>query len=184
MAKAKLFLKFKDAFPKFFSILLILIGSAFLYLATADRFSTANFQSKSVEATEAQVKPLKIFIPKLDKTLAISGGFVTNNRWTVSETGVSFLTTSAVPGNLGNAVLYGHNRDAILGKLWKVQSGDLVYVVLSDGSISKYQIFERKEVKPNEVEILGNVGDSRLTIYTCSGFLDSARFVVVGELVS
>ena len=41
-----------------------------------------------------------------------------------------------------------------------------------------------KEVKPNAVEILESADDSRLTIYTCSGFLDTARFVVVAKKAS
>ncbi len=136
------------------------------------------------QRVEANSKPTKIQIPKLERTLDVSDGFVENGRWKVATTGVSYLTTSGQVGKVGNAVIYGHNTINVLGGLWRVQDGDFVQVTASDGKVYKYQIFERKEIQPSEVEILKQSNDARLTIYTCSGFLDSARFVIVGKLVS
>jgi len=181
-AKRRLSLVFLKYFPKILSILLILLGFGIIIFASVGNISSSS-RNNDLVVSENNVSPVKIYIPKLSKTLNVSAGFVTDNRWTVSNSGVSHLTSSVVPGSRGNAVLYGHNRDELLGSLWKVQNGDLVYVILSDGSITKYEIFERREVKPNQVEILDDVGDSRLTVYTCSGFLDSARYVVVGQLI-
>lgn len=131
-----------------------------------------------------RAKPTKITIAKINKTLDVSDGSVENNRWVVSKTGVSYLTTSGEVGRVGNAVIYGHNTQGILGGLWRVQNGDIVEISDDRGRVYKYEIFERKEIKPTQVEILNQTDDSRLTIYTCSGFLDTARFVVVGKLVS
>jgi LPXTG-site transpeptidase (sortase) family protein len=144
-------------------------------------------QNQAASQTSSQKpieKPAKIYIAKMQKTLDISDGYVQNNRWVISKTGVSYLTTSGSLGQVGNVVLYGHNTLSVLGGLWKVQNWDFVEVTAADGKVFKYQIFERKEVKPNAVEILNQTQDARLTIYTCSGFLDTARFVVVGKLVS
>jgi len=164
-------------------VLLILFGAGLLLTASFDSVASSISYDKYAQRGVAEVKVEKIYIPALKRTLNVSDGFVTGNRWTVSGTGVSHLTSSALPGNPGNAILYGHNRDGILAKLWQVQKGDFIYVTLSDSSISKYIIFERKEIEPDGVEILDDVGDSRLTLYTCSGFLDSARYVVVGKLI-
>ena len=131
---------------------------------------------------EASKKPTKIYIPKLGRVLYVSDGYFDNNRWIVSETGVSFYTDSAIPGH-GNSVLYGHNRKGILGGLWRLNEGDFVYVILKNGHFVKYQISEEKEIKPTQVEILAQTQDSKLTLYTCSGFLDTARFVVIGSQV-
>ena len=47
-----------------------------------------------------------------------------------------------------------------------------------DGSL----IEDKTEVvKAEVVEILSQTEDARLTIFTCSGFLDTARFVVVAK---
>lgn len=129
------------------------------------------------------VKPSELFIPKISKTLNISDGQYVNNQWTISKTGVSYLVDSAAVGSAGNAVVYGHNLPDILGKLKELENGDFVYVLMDDGQFYKYRIVETKAVTPEHVEILRNTSDARLTIYTCTGFLDSARFVVVGELV-
>ena len=147
--------------------------------------ATESPSHSQVQQTQAEVnsKPSKIYISKLNRNLDISDGFVENNRWVISKTGVSYLTTSGEVGKVGNAVIYGHNTQGILGGLWRVQNGDVVEVTAVDGKVYKYQIFERKEVKPNQVEILTQTDDARLTVYTCSGFLESARFVVVGNLV-
>ena len=127
--------------------------------------------------------PIAPNIPKLAKILVISDGYVIDNRWAISETGVSFLTTSALPGQVGNSVIYGHNRRDILGELPQITAGDPIYIVLGDGNFVKYEVFETREVKPTQVEILNQSSDSRLTIYTCIGFLDKARFVVVASKI-
>ncbi len=174
----------------FFSALfLISFGSVLVFKAAVnsgylDFLGTQDLPQNQIIQQKIGSKPLRISIPKIERELQISDGFVTDNRWTVARSGVSYLTTSGGLGQAGNVVLYGHNTKDVLGGLWKVQNGDIVEVAASDGKVYKYEIFERKEVKPNAVEILDNVGDSRLTIYTCSGFLDTARFVVVGKLIS
>jgi len=173
-----------------FAVALILGGFFLIFYSGRDRFASnqrpvvSSQANDGVEVKKVEAKPYKLYIPKLHKILYISDGIIVNGRWMISDSGVSYLTTSALPGNRGNAVLYGHNLDNILGSLTQVADGDLVYVVMDSGNFYKYQIIERKEVKPNQVEILQNTTDSRVTIYTCSGFLDSARFVVVGKLVS
>lgn len=171
----------------FFSLLLIIIGAYLLIVASFKSFGLKIFSSPStsIPATIKQVevtKPVRIYIPKIGKTLDVLPGEVVGNRWTVAENGVSFLMTSATPGNVGNSVMYGHNRRQVLGDLQKVVSGDVVEITMDNGAVYKYGIFETKVIKPTEVEILDNFSDARLTIYTCSGFLDQARFVVVARL--
>ena len=182
---------------KFFRLilacLLIVFGTGLIFWVSVNQgyFWQSRAASAAVEIparvepkAEVLAKPVKINIPKLNRTLDISDGFFADGRWVISSTGVSYLITSGEIGKVGNAVLYGHNLNGVLGGLWRVQNGDYVEVTADNGSVYKYQILERREVKPNQVEILNGSDDVRLTIFTCSGFLDSARFVVVGKLVS
>lgn len=118
----------------------------------------------------------------MQRLLNISDGYTQGDRWTTSQTGVSYLTSSAIPTK-GNTVIYGHNTANILGGLWRVHEGDYIYLVLSNGNFVKYQVKETKEIEPTQVEILSQTEDSRLTLYTCSGFLDEARFVVIAHQV-
>ena len=173
-----------------FAIFLILAGAGLIFWSsfrqggwqTANKVEVQSTQENNTD--KVAPTPAKIYIPKLEKTLDVSDGFIQDNRWTISVTGISYLTTSGKIGEQGNVVLYGHNTQEVLGRLWKVQVGDIVEVTDSGGNVRKYEVFERKEVKPNKVEILESTGDSRLTIYTCSGFLDTARFVVVAKKAS
>lgn len=165
------------------AVFLVLIGFGLVFASSNDFLQSNLIQEKYSEENVGEVKAEQIYLPSIDRVLDISDGFITDNRWTVSESGVSHLTTSVLPGSKGNSVLYGHNKKGVLNRLWQVREGDLIYITLSNGEIAKYEIFERKEVKPDGIQILDDVGDSRLTLYTCSGFLDSARYVIVGELI-
>lgn len=164
------------------AIVSILLGMALIFASTA----TSSLSPKSDSFKEVSLPanyPVKLYIPKLEKALDITDGQVVDDRWTVSATGVSYLTTSAIPGAIGNSVIYGHNRKEILGGLPKLSLGDFIYVTMKNGEVLKYEVFERKEISPTQVEILNETEDSRLTIYTCSGFLDQSRFVVIAKKV-
>ena len=176
-------------FSQAFAIFLILAGAGLIFWSSFRQGygwqtpTQAEPQLNQEQTDKEAPKPAKIYIPKLERTLDVSDGFIKDNRWTVSQTGVSYLINSGRLGEPGNVVLYGHNTKDVLGSLWKVQAGDIVEVTDSEGNIHKFEIFERKEVKPNSVEILESTDDSRLTIYTCSGFLDTARFVVIAKYI-
>lgn len=166
------------------SLVLIVAGSVLVFLAS---LTYLNLDIRHPYLAEPKIEvisknqPIKLFIPKLGKTLNVTQGEVINNRWTISQTGVSFLADSALPGSKGNSVIYGHNLKSILGDLSNLSNSDKIYVLLSNGSFVKYQVSEEKEINPNQVEILSETQDSRLTIFTCSGFLDSSRFVVIAK---
>lgn len=183
-------LKPRPYISKLFSLFLIILGGVILIAASYTKISTPLFATdkkastlqETIDKPNLLAKPYKLYIPRLSKVLYVSAGTIVNNRWTISDNGVSYLTSSTLPGHIGNSVLYGHNKRDILGGLPKIKEGDSVYVILKSGDFVKYQVFETREVKPGSVEILENTNDSRLTIYTCSGFLDKARFVVVAKL--
>ena len=169
-----------------FSLLLIILGSAFIFWGSSRFFRLESNTQKKVDASQNKFidKPTKLYIPKLNEVLYVSEGEAYGDRWTISETGVSYLSSSALPGSNGNAVIYGHNKDDIFGYLYLVSPSDPIYVVMASGKVEKYFVSEEKEIGATQVEILDATNDGRLTIYTCSGFLDQARFVVVAHLAT
>ena len=181
--------KIRLCLSKISAILLIILGAGLIFYSVLRQsygLQSVNIvepQSNQEKIVQEAPKPAKVHIPRLERTLDISDGFIKDNRWTLSATGVSYLTTSGEVGKKGNVILYGHNTQNVLGGLWKIQVKDIIEVTDSDGNIHKYEVFERKEVKPNAVDILESAKDARLTIYTCSGFLDTARFVVVAGYI-
>ncbi|OGD99509.1 hypothetical protein A3H87_04405 [Candidatus Curtissbacteria bacterium RIFCSPLOWO2_02_FULL_42_37] len=162
---------------------MIILGAGIMLFTAISKSAAQVLPQNEPQQTQFLEKPAKLYIPRLAKILYISDGQVVDNRWTISETGVSYLTTSAIPGQVGNSVIYGHNRNEILGDLPQVVDGDPIYVILESGDFVKYQVAETKVIQPSQVEILNQSADSRLTIYTCTGFLDTARFVVVARQV-
>lgn len=163
-----------------FSLFLIVLGAVFLIVGVVN---SQPQPKRPVFQPQIIAKPAKIYIPKLNKVLAVSDGYFNNNRWEVSQTGVSFYTESVFPGTVGNSVFYGHNRKDILGGLSSLSSGDLIYIIADNGQFFKYEVSQTLEIAPNQVEILNPTSDKRLTIYTCSGFLDQSRFTAIAHQI-
>ncbi len=99
-------------------------------------------------------------------------------EWTISENAASYLVDSAKPGELGNLILYGHNKRSILGNIRALKGGEIIELTLSDGSKKMYKVESLHEVNPRDTKLLSSIDSEVLTIYTCSGLLDSLRFVV------
>jgi sortase A len=101
-----------------------------------------------------------------------------NDKWTISENTASFLTTSAKIGEKGNTILYGHNKRTIMGNIRALKGNEIIEITTKDGQKKEYRIVSRQEVSPTDTRLLQPTSDEVLTLYTCSGFMDSKRFVV------
>ncbi len=172
------------------NILLSIGLLAFLALSYLlyQRYNPQNL-SFNVSASESyfqevsQIAPIGIKINSINLSLGITPAQINNNRWEASTTGISHLKSSVVPGQKGNAVLYGHNWPNLLGNLKDVKVGDTINVTNSDQSEKTFVIEYITEVTPLEISILEESEDTRITLYTCSGFLDTKRLVVVAKLI-
>lgn len=172
---------------RFSSVLLILAGVGTLIVAgnlywqrIAPRevaFTQSDWQSFPT-VYKGDLFPTVLTISDLGITLPIYPAEVTNNKWQTTDKGVSYLTSTPIPGNEGNSVIYGHNWHNLLGNLLKAKIGQQITVVFSDGSKRNFKISFIQEVGPNQTDILKSSSDKRITLYTCSGILDSKRFVV------
>ena len=101
-----------------------------------------------------------------------------NGAWTVSATSANHVIQSALPGENGNIIIYGHNLNTIFGYLMNIQVGSIVNLRNSDGSLHIYTVTSTEYVNPNQTELLAPTTNEVLTLYTCTGLLDSLRFVV------
>lgn len=134
------------------------------------------------ESTTEHGLPVRLQIPNVAIDLAVFPSEIQGTTWETTPKGVSYLMTSPRPGGKGNAIFYGHNWPSLLGHLSKVDVGDSINVFFKDGSASHYTVEFITIVRPEQTKILDNSADSRLTIYTCTGFLDQKRFVVTALL--
>ena len=82
------------------------------------------------------------------------------------------------PWEFGNSILYSHNWSSLLGPLTKAKPGQKIIITFDNGRKEKFVVEHTQEVGPDNTEILSQTEDSRLTLHTCSGFLDTKRFFV------
>lgn len=127
--------------------------------------------------TTKTISPIFIDIQGMPRLPIVEGGKI-NGVWTISHKAANHVQTSAVPGSAGNSIIYGHNTDAIFGKLITIPIGTVITITTSDGNHHRYKISETYEVDPWQTELLQNAVTEVLTIYTCSGWFDSKRYVV------
>lgn len=130
---------------------------------------------------QESAQPKKLIIEDLKIDLPIFPASLTSGVWQVSDKGVSFLATSPVPGEKGNSILYGHNWTNRLGNLTKIKPNQIIKIVYHDGSSKAFRVISTQVVSWKETSILNQTHQAQLTIYTCTGFLDSKRFVAVAN---
>lgn len=138
----------------------------------------AQAQQQQLEETQRQqATPVHLQIGTY-LNIGIESGTVQNNVWSVSPTQATYWSESGLPGFGGNIVIYGHNTRSILGPLRWVPKGEMIVLTTTAGEKVEYQITEIHEVNPNQVEFLQPTDEETVTVYTCSGFLDSKRYIV------
>lgn len=131
--------------------------------------------------------PERLVIPKLDIDAEIIHVGV-NSRGEMATpsnfTDVSWYKYGPIPGNVGSAVMAGHednavSLDGVFKRLHELEIGDDVYVVHADGSRTHFQVVD-EQIYPYDkgpLEKIFNSDDAaRLNLITCAGeWLTSAK---------
>ncbi len=132
----------------------------------------------TIPSPTTKLPPTAIRIDKLDKSLPISAALVHDNEWDIFDNQVSWLSTSAIPGE-GNVILYAHDRPEMFGDLNELEIGDIVEVLQSD-EWRQYVVREIRSVTPSDVTAILSE-NNQLTLYTCEGSFDQKRLVVYAD---
>jgi len=126
--------------------------------------------------------PLKLVISGLAIDLPIIEANIIDGIWQTSDWAVTHLAASARPGENSNIVLYGHNRQELLSSLHQTQMGSEI-TVETEANVKYIYLVERIEiVNSNAIEYVLPTEEERLTVYTCTGFFNSQRLVVIARL--
>lgn len=174
------------------SLVLIFIG-LFSFLTALSIREYQQFQQnvlsfseapKPVETVEEGDLPERITVSKVKIDLPVLPAKVVDNQWEISKEGAFYLLGSGIPGRKGNVVIYGHNQNNLLGPIRWLEPEDKIIVSNKKRMDFIYQIVETKTVSPQTTEVLAPTEDATLTLYTCTGFLDKDRFVIVAKLHS
>ncbi len=165
----------------FLGILLIVLSGYLVY----QRYSPKKLEFKNFSAsanTSSEINPVSISIPSLGIKNVIIPSMIKDNKWEATTEGISYLSSSPVPGQDGNSILYGHNWPNILGDLSKIKPGEKIEITMSNGERRIFTVEYTSIVNSSQTHILNQSTDKRITIYTCAGFLDSKRFVATAIL--
>jgi len=121
----------------------------------------------------------QITIDKIGITAPIINNVDGNNMQTyltALEGGVAHLAKTALPGESGNTVIFGHssyykakpgNYKTIFAKLNQLVSGDTIKVTRENKDYS-YKVSESKIVKPEDVSVVSqDKSKKQLTLITC-----------------
>jgi LPXTG-site transpeptidase (sortase) family protein len=171
-------------FSRFFILLgliTLLFGGYLIYERTNPKHLAFN-NIKNLAGVSNSL-PKAVLIPSLDIKLPIFPAKIEKYSWESTTQGVSYLTGSPVPGNMGNSILYGHNWSSLLGRLPAVKPGAKIEIVFSDNTKKTFIVSYTSVVTPDQTHVLSASSDSRITIYTCTGFLDTKRFVATAILL-
>ena len=124
--------------------------------------------------------PKRIIIPSRSIDLPVKPAKIVGETWELSDETASFGLGSALPGKAGNAVIFAHAKWKLFGPLRNIKKGEKIYV-LTGADWYLYEVKEIKTVLPNRVEVIKPTEDETLTLYTCSGFADTKRLIVVAK---
>ena len=109
---------------------------------------------------------------------------ITDGNWQISESSANHLSSSSLPKRGGNIVIYGHNTDNIFDNLDTADIGDTIILTDVLGYQYAYRVDSISVVSSKNIEIISPTYYEVLTIYTCTGFLDSKRLVLRASPVS
>ena len=79
--------------------------------------------------------------------------------------GPGHITTTAQPGETGNAVVTAH-RDTYFRRLHELARGDVVSAE-RDGRVYDYEVTGKRIVEPTDLSVIQPSADARLTLITC-----------------
>jgi LPXTG-site transpeptidase (sortase) family protein len=166
-------------FSTMLGLLLIVVGEVTLYYQRRILSFTSNPYAKIQSVARPELLPKKITIPDLKIDLPIEEGVIAGGIWEISPKNATHLDTSSSPTLSGNIVIYGHNKRVIFGSLAFAKKGMLIDLLLANGQRREYKIVDVLQVDPSDVAVVAPTTTQEiLTVYTCTGFLDSKRLVV------
>ena len=169
------------------SFSLLTVGFYAFYLTqTPASLAFANYsaQQPTQKVATKRLAPTHITISDLGINLPVYQAAIIHNVWPTSSTGAEYLTSSPFPGNTGNSIIYAHDWMSLFGPLRNAKVGQKVVVTYPDKTKKIFVIAYTSIVPYNQSSILAPSTDTRITLYTCTGFLDSQRFVAVAILKS
>lgn len=125
--------------------------------------------------------PTRLIIPSIYLDLRVKPARIINGVWETDNDSVNYGLGSALPGIVGNSVFFAHARAGLFLPLININQNDPISVQTKDGQWVTYFVVEKKEVRPDKIEVIGPTPDKTLTLFTCSGFAESKRLIIIAK---
>ena len=144
---------------------------------TGALFGPVHIADELLHPQPAAQPPTRILIPSVNIDVPVTESRLIHGYWEVSDVSASYGAGSAYPGTLGNTVVFAHAREGLFLPLRKVKKGNRIYILTND-RWHRYVVHSISTVAANETHVISQTRDETLTVFTCSGFLDTKRLVV------
>ncbi len=137
--------------------------------------------SSSMVIQGSAQRPTHLKLTQESESIELVPSQIQNQTWETSQTGASILTNPSLLGLSDTSiVIYGHNWPRLLGKLHELKEGDVFYLKIQ-GSWQEMQIQSQSIVGKSDLGPLYAADTKSVIVYTCAGFLDSKRLVVLAK---
>ncbi len=133
-----------------------------------------------MKESNAIESPTRVVIPSVSIDINITESAVKDGFWETSETTASHGMGSPNPGQTGNAVLFAHARPGLFYNLKDLKKDDIVYVFTAKKWYA-YKVEKIDSVFPDQVEVIAPTKNEQITLYTCTGYADEKRLIVVAK---
>ncbi|MFC1625684.1 sortase [Patescibacteria group bacterium] len=155
--------------------LLILLGIVFILISSFLYFQKESEVPIIIVENYQQEKITKptLVIAELGINTPIYPAVIRDGKWQADSRGVS----------QNKNVIYGHNWRSILGNLTNAKVGMEMEIQNPDGESQEYEVYYTQTVDGDQGSLVEAMADDRIAIYTCTGFLDSKRFIVVAKRI-
>ncbi len=165
----------------------LVLGIALIFSFIIWRYHNLRILSFNAEKVSmyknSGIKPSYIKSYPVGVDVKVGDASINDGVWTILPDSVSYLVDSAGLGDGGNIIMYGHNRDNILGPIRWIKEGAVIEVTGNNNLIYKYEVVKTDVVGPDNLDYIKDTQEETLTLYTCTDFLDSKRFIVVAKPV-
>lgn len=164
------------------------VGSQYWGMYRSQRNLEAEWERQSTGMNAPGQAPItpdqmltRVIIPKIKMDAIVIEGA---SRKELSE-GPGHMKETAMPGETGNAVITAH-RDTFFRHIYELTKGDQIQI-RRNGRVFTYEVTGKRIVEPDDVSVIKQTTDSRLTLITCypTYYIGPApqRLVVFSKLV-
>ncbi len=169
------------SFKLIFILGFLLFGVSFVYHIHQLVQLTFYHQQLPSVSTNRTTRPVEVTIDSIDLDLPVSETVIANNTWQIADNSISHLAISARPGENNSIILYGHNTDDRFGPLLWMKTGESITLTTTDGKHFTYIVKTIVTVDPNNTKVLTSQKGETLILYTCTGFADLQRYVLIAK---